>query len=119
MLKPYASVRSAWADMLRGNVDMLYEVGVDALSSLEPSNRVKVFSYRRHYESMVLFNMKRSALRDAGLRRRLNAAVSRKRLVSDALGNRGTPAQDPVWPDHWANTPAEADLAIRARANRY
>ena len=35
--KPYPSVRAAWADMLRGDVDMLYEVGVDALDSLEPS----------------------------------------------------------------------------------
>src|SRR5437660_1278899 len=36
VLKPYESFRSAWADMLRGHLDMLYEVGVEGLDSLEP-----------------------------------------------------------------------------------
>ena len=46
VIKPYTSVRSAWADMLRRQVDMLYDVGVDALDSLESSSDVKVFTFR-------------------------------------------------------------------------
>jgi peptide/nickel transport system substrate-binding protein len=102
VLKPYQSVRSAWADLLRGNLDMLYEVGDDALDSLEPSSRVKVFSYRRHYAYIVLFNMARPALANAKLRRSLNSAINREQLIADGLGTRGAPAVSPVWPDHWA-----------------
>ena len=54
ILKPYASVRSAWADMLRGQVDMLYEVGVDALDSLESSNDVNIFTFQRGYAYLLL-----------------------------------------------------------------
>ena len=31
---------AAWAEMLRGQLDMLYEVGIDALDSLESSSNV-------------------------------------------------------------------------------
>jgi peptide/nickel transport system substrate-binding protein len=102
VLKPYQSVRSAWADLLRGNLDMLYEVGDEALDSLEPSSQVKVFSYRRHYAYIVLFNMTRPALASAKLRSSLNRAISREQLIGDGLGTRGAPAVSPVWPDHWA-----------------
>jgi peptide/nickel transport system substrate-binding protein len=105
MFKPYASVRSAWSDLLRGQVDMLYEVGIDALDSLQTSKQVRVFSYRRHYAYVVIFNTNRPALRDPAVRRRLNAAVNRQQLIKDALGGKGAPATGPVWPAHWANQP--------------
>src|SRR5581483_7750824 len=34
IIRPYSSLRAAWADMLRGQVDMLYEVGADTLDLL-------------------------------------------------------------------------------------
>ena len=40
-LMPYTSVRAAWADMLRGKVDMLYDVGVEALDSIEASKEIQ------------------------------------------------------------------------------
>lgn len=102
VLKPYPTVRAAWADLMRGNVDMLYEVGVDALASLEPSTRAKVFSYIRHYQFVVLFNLRRPELQSAALRRGLNDAIDRDRLVADGLGGRGRPSQGPIWPGYWA-----------------
>jgi len=39
----YPSARAAWADLLRGQLDMLYEVGVDALDSLEASSHRHVY----------------------------------------------------------------------------
>ncbi|MGE3512625.1 MAG: ABC transporter substrate-binding protein [Vicinamibacterales bacterium] len=101
--KPYDSIRAAWADLLRGNVDMLYEVAPDALDSLEPSSRVKVFTYTRHYQYLVLFNTKRQPLNDPALRRALNAAVDRSLLVAEALRGQATPSTGPVWPTNWAS----------------
>ena len=113
----YPSVRAAWADLLRGEVDMLYEVGVDALDSLEPSRRAKVFSFRRHYQFMLLFNIRRPVLRDASFRRSLAAAVDRPSLVEEGLAGRGVPSTGPVWPGHWAapapdDTPAFAPTML-------
>jgi peptide/nickel transport system substrate-binding protein len=101
-IQPYASVRSAWADMLRGQVDMLYEVGADALESLQPSTRATVFTYQRPYAYVVMFNMERPQFRDRRLRQALNAAIDRKKLVADAFDNHGSPAESAVWPLHWA-----------------
>src|SRR5437588_3185323 len=47
-LKPYESFRGAWADMLRGRLGMLYEVGLEGLESLKPASTVRVFTYRRN-----------------------------------------------------------------------
>src|SRR5438093_2258305 len=41
LIKPYSSVRAAWADILRDQIDMLYDVGIDALKSLSSSNEVR------------------------------------------------------------------------------
>jgi peptide/nickel transport system substrate-binding protein len=107
VIKPYTSVRSAWADLLRGQVDMLYEVGIDALDSLQSSNDVKVFTFQTRLAYMVLLNPQKPYLRDPAFRRQLNDAIDRDALVADALRGHGTPAVSAVWPHHWAYT---ADL---------
>jgi peptide/nickel transport system substrate-binding protein len=102
VITPYTSVRSAWADMLRGQVDMLYEVGVDAVDSLRSSSAVDVFPFQRGYAFMVVLNVNRPQLRDPALRRALNAAIDRDALVRDILRGHGSAATGPVWPGHWA-----------------
>jgi peptide/nickel transport system substrate-binding protein len=102
VIRPYASVRSAWADMLRGQVDMLYEVGADAVDLLDGSSESNVFSFVRHYASVIVLNVQRPSLRDSSVRRYLNAAIDRKALIAEALNGHGSPAEGPVWPLHWA-----------------
>jgi ABC-type transport system substrate-binding protein len=102
VLKPYRSVRSAWADMLRGDVDMLYEVGVDELDSLQPSSGTKVFTFQRPYAYVAILNVQKPYLRDAGFRRELNAAIDRDAVIRDVLKGHGAAADGPVWPHHWA-----------------
>ena len=101
-IKPYGSVRAAWAEMLRGNVDMLYEVGTDALASLEPSNNIRVITNQRNYAYAVILNVQRTALKSSDFRVALNAAVDRDALVADVLKGHATPAKGTVWPHHWA-----------------
>lgn len=102
LVNSYGSIRSAWADILRGQVDMLYEVGQDAFDSLQPSSNVKVFTIQRPYAYVVVLNMRRSMFRDAGFRRALNAAIDRNTLVSDVFDSHATPAVGPVSANHWA-----------------
>lgn len=105
VFRPYESVRAAWADMLRGRVDMLYEVGIDALDSLRPSAQTKVFTFQRPYAFLVLLNVGKPRLQGRVLRQALNAAIDREALIGAALNGHGVPADGPVWPQHWAYSP--------------
>lgn len=116
LIESYSSVRSAWADMLRGEVDMLYEVGVDAVDLLRPSRDVQIFSAPRPYALVAVLNVQRPALRDAAVRRALNAAIDRETLVREALQGYGTPAGSPLWPLHWAHDPLAPRFSYAPRA---
>ncbi|MQA29747.1 MAG: hypothetical protein GEU82_07905 [Luteitalea sp.] len=101
-IQPYESTRSAWADLLRDEVDMLYDVGVDALDSLTPSTGVKVFAHQRAYAYVVLLNVRKAGLKEARVRRALNMAVDRGAIVANVLRGKGSIADGPVWPHHWS-----------------
>jgi peptide/nickel transport system substrate-binding protein len=101
-LATYPSVRTAWAELLRGNLDMLYEVNIDALDSLEASSNVSVFSFVRHYQYMIVFGSHAPQLKPAAVRRGLNAAVDREALVREALSGHGIQSSGPIPPRHWA-----------------
>jgi len=98
----YQSERAAWADMLRGDVDMLYEVNAEALQSLEPSSQVAVYSHSRNYAYALLMNVQRPDLSDPQVRRQLNDAIDRPLLVEEAMNGHGRPVDSPVPPEHWA-----------------
>jgi peptide/nickel transport system substrate-binding protein len=97
----YPSVRTAWAEMLRGNVDWLYDVTSDALSSLQGSSAVVTYKYIRHYQYALAFNVDAPAFKSREIRRALNFAVNRNRIKA-ALGGSGIPSTSPAWPQHWA-----------------
>ena len=94
-------MRGAWAELLRGGLDMLYEVNVDALDSLQSSSNVEVFSFVRHYQYMIIFGPG-PAFQSADLRRELNAVIDRDALVRDGLNGHGLPSAGAVPPRHWA-----------------
>jgi peptide/nickel transport system substrate-binding protein len=105
--------------MLRGDVDMLYEVGVDELDSLQPSTGTKVFTFQRRYAYVVILNVQKPSLRDRGFRRELNAAIDRTALVRNVLKGHGTPADSPVWPNHWAYSPELPGFHYEPRPVRF
>ena len=98
----YPSVRAAWADLLRDRIDMLYEVGVDALDSLTSDRNVAVFTFTRRYQYVMLLNTERRALAPPAVRRALNLAIDRDALIQTALNGHGVASSGPVWPRHWA-----------------
>jgi peptide/nickel transport system substrate-binding protein len=102
VMEAFPSVRTAWAEMLRGRIDMLYEVGVDALDSLEASTNVAIFTYPRHYQYVVVLNPESPALRSKDVRQALNLAIDRNALVQSVLRGHGTASSGPVWPRHFA-----------------
>ncbi len=101
-ISAYPDTRAAWADMLRDRLDMLYEVGIDALDSMEGSSRVSLYTFDRPYQYVVFLNSRSSKLRSPDVRRALNQAVDRAAVVRSGLAGHGTPSAGPVSPHHWA-----------------
>jgi peptide/nickel transport system substrate-binding protein len=101
-LRTFPSIRSAWAELLRNNIDMLYEVGPDALDSLESSTSVSTFRFTRRYQFTIALNSAAPALQSAAIRRALNQGVDRAQLVRQSLNGHGVPSSGPVWPKYWA-----------------
>jgi peptide/nickel transport system substrate-binding protein len=101
----YPSARAAWAEMLRNNLDMLYEVSADALDSLGRSNQIQVYNYLRHYQYSLIFNTQLAALKPPSVRQALSQAIDRDAFVREALDGHGLPSSGPIWPRHWAVGP--------------
>jgi peptide/nickel transport system substrate-binding protein len=110
-LTTYPSLRAAWAELLRGRIDMLYEVGNDALDSFTAASDVRVFTFTRRYQHVVLFNPQARSLARPAVRRALNLAIDRSALIDVALRNHGIPSSGPVWPRHWAFSRSSPQLA--------
>jgi len=105
-VETFPAVRTAWAKMLRNELDMLWEVGPDALSSLERSAAVAVFTFTRRYQYVIALNTQSATLGSTAVRRALNMAIDRTKLVAEALNGHGVPSSTPVWPRYWALEPS-------------
>jgi peptide/nickel transport system substrate-binding protein len=98
----YPSVRTAWAEMLRNNIDVLYEVGPDAASSMQEAKTVSTFSFTRSYQYAIILNLRTRKFRPPAVRRALNAAIDRAEVVRDAFDEHATPAVGLVSQKNWA-----------------
>ena len=109
-VQPFESQRSAWAALLRDEVDAVQEVQRDSVEFLEGSTQVRTFSLIRPFYIMLAFNLRHGVLRSAEVRRALSEGVNRDEIVRDALRGRAQVAENPIWPDYWA---------LSASARRY
>jgi peptide/nickel transport system substrate-binding protein len=100
--KAYPTVRTAWAAMMRGEIDFLYEVGQDTREFIEGENSVAVFPFLRNYVYAVALNSKKTPFDDARVRRALNHSVNRAAIVRQGFKGHGTPQSGSAWPQHWA-----------------
>lgn len=101
VVTPFDVMRTAWASLLRGDVEMVSDVPAEAVEFIR-NDEVQTLTYKRWYQFLVAFNAAREPLRSAQVRRALNLAVDRQALVNRALRGYGTPATGPIWPEHWA-----------------
>lgn len=101
VIRPYGTLRTAWASMMRQEVDMLWDVAHDS-SEFVGASDVAMHSYLRNYVYLIAFNASRAKLAPAAVRRALNSAIDRQALITDVLKGKGVPANGPLWPRHWA-----------------
>jgi peptide/nickel transport system substrate-binding protein len=98
----YPTIRAAWAEMLRNNIDMLYEVSADAAASLQQATTVATFKFVRWYQYVIILNARSAKFRAPAVRRALNAAIDRSEVVRDGFDGHATPATGLLWPQNWA-----------------
>jgi len=100
-VESFPSVRMAWAELLRNRIDMLWEVGSDALASIENSTSISVYTFTRRYQYVLVLNSQSPTLKPTAVRRALNVGVNRSELVKNALNSYGVASTGPVWPRNW------------------
>jgi peptide/nickel transport system substrate-binding protein len=101
-IRLYPDGRNAWSAMMRGEVDVLYEVAPEALDFVEQSSQAQLKSFLRPYVYMLGLNLRHPVLRSRQARLALNYAVNRDDLIKVLFRSQGMPASDPLWPRHWA-----------------
>ena len=102
VVKAYDTLRTAWADMMRGRVDFLWDVGPDTAEFLRDQSSVQVRSYLSYYAYTIIMNSARPIFRDPVVRRALNIGVDRAELLRQGLRGQGLTGDDTVWPSFWA-----------------
>jgi ABC-type transport system substrate-binding protein len=111
VIKPFG-MRTAWASLLRGEVDVVTEIPPDAVEFVQ-NEEVDVISYERRYQYLVAFNSSRPPFNSAPVRRALNYAINRDTLIQDIL-ELGNPSTGPLWPKHWAYDTSVASYTFDA-----
>ena len=98
----YESQRSAWAALLRGEVDAVQEVSRESVEFLERSSNVRTYSFLQSFYIPLVFNFGHPALGNVEVRRAITEALNRRAIVDEAMSGRGQVADGPIWPLHWA-----------------
>ena len=104
VVRSYDALRTAWAEMMRGALDFLVEVGPDSAEFLSDQRAVDVRTFVGPYANMLLLNSGRPLFRPSLVRRALSLAVDRMALVQQGQKGHGVPATVPTWPNHWASS---------------
>jgi peptide/nickel transport system substrate-binding protein len=118
-LKSYPTLRTAWAAMMRGEVDFLYEVGPEVVEFVQGESSLTVFRFLRNYAYGVILNSARQEFSSPEVRRALNYAIDRAAIVRQAFREHGVAASGPAWPEHWAfdsTVPTLSHDPVRATA---
>ncbi len=101
LITAHPTVRQAWAELMRGDLDALWNVPNEAVEFLN-DRAIDTRSFPRRYVYVMAFNAARPQFRNPVVRRALNSAIDRPGLIASSLNGHGRPASSPVWPDHWA-----------------
>jgi hypothetical protein len=91
----YPTQRKAWTALMRGDIDMLYDVSREAADFVQAETTVKTYSFPRPYYIPLVFNVTRPILKQVEVGRR-STKLSTRTLVRDGMKGRRPPADSPI-----------------------
>lgn len=95
------TMRTGWAALLRGELDMVTDIPASAFNFIDNAN-IEVVRFERWYQYLVSFNARHEPLSNPLVRRAMNIAVDRELIIERILGDSARPAVGPMWHKHWA-----------------
>ncbi len=114
----YDSHRSAWAALMRQEVDVVQEVSRESVEFMEGATNVKTYTALQSFYLYLALNQRNPALRHVEVRRAIAQALDRQAIIDRALRGKGRVADAPVWPFHWAYVPLEDKDTFNPEASR-
>lgn len=119
VLRAYSTLRAPWAEMMRGGVDFLQDLGPDSAEFLRNQSTIEIRTSPALKLMALMLNLDRRKFKPVEVRQALNFAVDRGELVRQGLKGQGRPMDVPVWPALWAFDAAAPGIPFdpdRARA---
>jgi ABC-type transport system substrate-binding protein len=110
VIRTYDTQRSAWGALMRSEVDAVQEVNRGMVEFIEGNTNVRAFPMLQPFHVAMVLNQRHRVLRNVEVRRALIEAVDRDMIIRRAMNGLGEPADSPIWPRHWAYTPAARPL---------
>ena len=99
-LKGYPTLRTAWAAMMRSEIDLLYDVPIVSREFVDADSTVRVSALESPYAFALVFNTRRPLFDDPRLRVALSHAIDREAIIEDAFRGHASVASG-IWPKHW------------------
>lgn len=105
VVRSFDALRTSFASLLRGELDMVYDVPADAVQFVR-NDDVEVISVPRWYQHVLAFNAHRGPLKSPLVRKALNLAIDRDGIVKRVLHGSSDAATGPLYPKYWAYDPS-------------
>ena len=109
-LKGYPTLRTAWAAMMRSEIDLLYDVPIVSREFVDADSTVWVSALESPYAFALVFNTRRPLFDDPRLRVALSHAIDREAIIEGVFRGHASVASG-IWPKHWVY--GGVDLARR------
>ena len=100
-VKPFDTLRNAWASMLRGELDVVYDVSADGVEFVR-NDAIDVVSVPRWYQHHLTLNLHDNRFKSPLVRKAMNMAVNRTAIVDKVMHGEGEPSAGPIYPRYWA-----------------
>jgi peptide/nickel transport system substrate-binding protein len=101
VVRAFNALRPTWASLLRGELNVVYDVPVDAVDFVRNED-IDVVSVPRWYQHHLTFNLHDARFKSALVRKALNLAVDRATIVEKVLHGAGSASAGPIYPKYWA-----------------
>ena len=99
-IRTYPTLRTAWAAMMRSEIDFLFNVPIEARDFVEADPNVRVFSSDTPYAYALVFNTRRPPFDDPRVRVALSRAVDREAIIDSTFQGHSSVASG-LWTSHW------------------